>query len=183
MVLRNNNDIWSYLDNATMWHIGINYMMILYDGFYMMMRCHKNTVILRSTTGFYERPVIEVAYGKTMIHSTEAVWEMLAWEEWLGVGMMHHPCLTYSDQHQCEFSIYIFFRFQEYKNLYVLYFQIYMYYKRTLVDSYVVLARWGSENVFNRPWVLKREIKPQTILSFILYVSFENNTLPLHYIY
>ena len=28
-------------------------------------------------------PVIEVAYGETMIHSTEVVWEMLAREEWL----------------------------------------------------------------------------------------------------
>ena len=28
--------------------------------------------------------VIEVAYGETMIHSTEAVWEILAREEWLG---------------------------------------------------------------------------------------------------
>ena len=38
-----------------------------------MMRCHEDTVMLRSTTGSYERPVIEVAYGETMIHSTEAV--------------------------------------------------------------------------------------------------------------
>ena len=27
--------------------------------------------------------MIEVAYGETMIHSTKAVWEMLAREEWL----------------------------------------------------------------------------------------------------
>ena len=33
---------------------------------------------LRSTTSSYERPVIEVAYGETLIHSTEAVWEILA---------------------------------------------------------------------------------------------------------
>ena len=49
-----------------------------------MMRCHEDTVMLRSTTGSYGRPVIEVAYGETMIHSTEAVWEILAREEWLG---------------------------------------------------------------------------------------------------
>ena len=28
------------------------------------MRCHKDTVMLRSTTGPYGRPVLEVAYGE-----------------------------------------------------------------------------------------------------------------------
>ena len=41
-------------------------------------------VMLRSTTGFYRRPVIEVAYGETIFHSTEALWEMIVREEWLG---------------------------------------------------------------------------------------------------
>ena len=39
--------------------------------------------MLRSTTGSYGRPVIEVTYGKTLFYSTEAVWEMIAREEWL----------------------------------------------------------------------------------------------------
>ena len=39
---------------------------------------------LHSTTGSYGRPVIKVVYGETLIHSTEAVWEILAREEWLG---------------------------------------------------------------------------------------------------
>ena len=38
---------------------------------------------LRSTTGSYGRPMIEVAYGEILSHSTEAVWEMVAREEWL----------------------------------------------------------------------------------------------------
>ena len=38
-----------------------------------MMRCYKDTVMLRSTPGTYERPMLEVAYEKNMIHSTEAV--------------------------------------------------------------------------------------------------------------
>ena len=41
-------------------------------------------VILRSTTGPYRRPMIEVAYGKILFRSTKAVWEVIAWEEWLG---------------------------------------------------------------------------------------------------
>ena len=40
--------------------------------------------MLRSTTGSYGRPVIEVAYGETLFHFTEAVWEMKAREKWLG---------------------------------------------------------------------------------------------------
>ena len=39
--------------------------------------------MLRSTTGPYGRLVIEVAYGETLFHSTEVVWEMKAREEWL----------------------------------------------------------------------------------------------------
>ena len=38
---------------------------------------------LRSTTGSYGRLVIEIAYRETLIHSTEAVWEILAQKKWL----------------------------------------------------------------------------------------------------
>ena len=37
-------------------------------------------------------------------------------------------------------------------------FKIYMYYKRTLVDSDLVLARWDSDDAFNCPWVLKENL-------------------------
>ena len=37
------------------------------------MRCHKDTVMLYSTIGSYGRLALEVEYGETMIHSTEAV--------------------------------------------------------------------------------------------------------------
>ena len=48
------------------------------------MRGHVDLVMLRSITGSYERPVIEVAYGEILFHSTEAVWELVSREEWLG---------------------------------------------------------------------------------------------------
>ena len=48
------------------------------------MRCHEDTVMLRSTTGSYRRPMIEVAYGEILFHFTEAVGEMIARKEWLG---------------------------------------------------------------------------------------------------
>ena len=57
------------------------YTCILYDDF---IKCHEDTVILRSTTGSYGRLVIEVVYGEILFHSTEVVWELIAQEEWLG---------------------------------------------------------------------------------------------------
>ena len=41
-------------------------------------------VILRSTMGPYGRLMTEVAYGRCYFNSTEAVWELIAQEEWLG---------------------------------------------------------------------------------------------------
>ena len=46
------------------------YTCILYDDF---MKCHEDTVMLRSTMGPYGQPVIEVAYGEILFHSTEAI--------------------------------------------------------------------------------------------------------------
>ena len=70
-------------DDGTRWLCIFTYISILHDDF---MRCHEDTVMLRSTTGPYRRPVIEVAYGKVILsyfHSTEAIWEMITREEWL----------------------------------------------------------------------------------------------------
>ena len=57
------------------------YMYILHND---LIRGHVDLVMLRSIMGFYGRPVIEVAYGEILFHSTEAVWELVAWKEWLG---------------------------------------------------------------------------------------------------
>ena len=54
---------------------------------------HVDLVMLRSTTGFYGRPVIEIAYGETLFHSIKAVWEMKAQEEWLGCRHDASPML------------------------------------------------------------------------------------------
>ena len=58
-------------DNATGWlRILIIYICILHN---KLMRGHEDLVMLRSITGSYGRPVIEVAYGEILFHSTEAV--------------------------------------------------------------------------------------------------------------
>ena len=53
-------------DNATRWlRILIYiYICILHN---VLMRGHVDLVMLRSTTGFYGRPVLEVTYGKMML--------------------------------------------------------------------------------------------------------------------
>ena len=92
--------------------------------------------------------------GRFYFHSTEAVWEMLAREEWLGcrhvVAHVGHTRVNTSVG-----SMYIL----KYKNLYILCFQIYtciQYNTKTLVVSDLVLAQRGSENVFDRPLVLEK---------------------------
>ena len=63
--------------------------------------------------------------GRLYFHSTEAVWEMLAREEWLGcryvVAHVGHIRINTS----VGSTYIIFLIFLKYKNLYVLCFQIY----------------------------------------------------------
>ena len=79
-------------------------------------------MILRSTTGPYGQPMIEVAYGELYFHSTETVWEMVVREEWLGcrhaVAHVGHTWVNTSVG-----STYLIFGFSIYKDLYVLCFQ------------------------------------------------------------
>ena len=108
---------------------------------------------LRSTTGSYGRPVIEVAYGETLIYSTKVVWVILAREEWLGCRHDASPILHIPGS-TSVWAQYILFFWVFFKDI-----KTYMYYvfktiriiKGTLVVSDLVLARWGLENVFNCP--------------------------------
>ena len=132
-----------------------------YDtGFHMM-------VMLRSITGPYGRSVIEVAYGEMILSlhrgcmgddSLGRVVGILAW------------CITHVWHTRINTSVgsvyILLFGFSRYKNLYVIYFQIYTYYKRILVVSDLVLARWGSENVFRPPKSFKRDLNHGRIYMF-----------------
>ena len=75
---------------------------------------------LHSTTGSYGRPVIELTYGETLIHSTEAVWEILAREEWLGCRHDTSPMVDIPESTLVWAPYMIFFGFYDIK--------IYMYY-------------------------------------------------------
>ena len=83
---------------------------------YMMMRCHENTMMLRSTMGPYWRTCVEIAYGKTMIHSTETVLRDISLGRVVGMSPWCITAwLTYLSQHQCGLHIYIFW-FSTYQN-------------------------------------------------------------------
>ena len=87
--------LWMILgnfDNATTWSLYVQFydntcIMSLYDDikwFICWWDITRTRWWLRSTADFYGRLVLDVAYGKMIIHSTEVVWEILAREEWLG---------------------------------------------------------------------------------------------------
>ena len=153
-------------------HVYIWYDYVM--GFHLMM-------MLRSTTGPYGRLVIEVAYGE-MIFSLhrgcigdDSSGRVVGMSAWCIVHVWHTQVNTSVG------SVYIFSGFSRYKNLYVLCFQIYTYYKITLVGSDLVLARWGSENVFNQrmfstahEFFFKIEIESQTFfMTYIVYEFYE----------
>ena len=94
------------------------------------MRCHEDTVMLHSTTGSYGQPVIEVAYGETMIHFIEAVCDILAREKWLGCHHDASPMFDILGSTPVWAPYMIFFYFHDIK-IYMYYvFKIYKYYKK-----------------------------------------------------
>ena len=103
--------IWYGFDDATTWYIGIYYMMILYDD-EMSWGYGDSYIVLRAPM---DRLVIEAAYGEIMIHSTEAVWEMLAQEEWLGCRHDASPMFDMSESALVWAPYMIFFRFHDIK--------------------------------------------------------------------
>ena len=82
-----------------------------------LMRGHVDLVMLRSTTGSYGRPVIEVAYGEILFHSTEAVWELIAREEWLRCRHDTTPMFDIPGSTLVWAQYVLFYGFQRYKNL------------------------------------------------------------------
>ena len=144
--------IWSW------WRHYVAYWYKLYDDFYMMMRCHEDTVMLRSTTGFYGWTCIEVAYQEIMIHSTATVLGDVSSRIVVGVSSWYITHGRHTWVNTSVGTVYDIFWFSLYK--------IYMYYvfksiciiKGTLVVSDFNLARRCSEKVCNRSWVLKKRL-------------------------
>ena len=160
-------------DNATRWLcILILYICILHND---LMRGHEDLVMLHSITGSYGWPVIEVAYGEILFHSTEVVWELIAREEWLGYRHDTSPMFDIPGSIPV-WAQYILFSSFYYIKIYIHIMFLkknYIYYKRPLVVFDLILARYGSENIFDHPWALKREFKNHRRFYEYLYILYD----------
>ena len=142
-------------DEATWWLCSIIYIyMCLHDHDYVMNFYYM--VILRSTTGSYGRPITKVAYGEMLLLLHRSCMGVDSSKRMVGVSTWCRSCWIYPGQHQCGFNVHGFLDFQiiNIKYTHMVFKYIYSI-KKTLVVSNLILARRGSENVFDRPLVFK----------------------------
>ena len=71
--------------------------------------------------------MIEVAYGETLFHSIEAVWERIAREEWLGYRHDASPMFDIPGSTLVWAQYILFFGFPNIKTYIYYVFKIYMY--------------------------------------------------------
>ena len=71
--------------------------------------CHM--VMLRSTTGPYGRPMIEVAYGEISSSLYRGCMGDDSSGRVVGVSTCCRPCWTHPGQHQCGLNVYYFWVF------------------------------------------------------------------------
>ena len=113
---------------------------------------------LRSTTSSYRRLVLEVAYGETIIHSTETVWEILTRKEWLGCRHDTSPMVDILGSTLVWTQYMVFFDFTNIKVYMYYVLKIYSIMKEILVVSNVVLLDnvqrtfSTAHDVFNLKW-------------------------------
>ena len=88
-------------------------------------------VILRSTTGPYGRPMIEVAYGEFYFSLYRGCMGGDSSGRVVEVSTCCRPCWTYPGQHQCGLNLYYFFDFHTIKFTCIMVFKIYIYKKKT----------------------------------------------------
>ena len=106
---------------------------------------------LCSIMGSYGWSVVKIVYGETIIHSTEAVWEILAREEWLGYRHDASPMFDILRSTSMWAQYIIFYDFSQYK--------IYMYYvlkficiiKKNIGGLWRCLGLTTFKECFDRP--------------------------------
>ena len=107
-----------------------------------LMRGHMDLVMLRGSTGSYGRPVIEVAYGEILFHFTEAIWELIAREEWLGCQHDASPMFDIPGLTPVWAQYILFSGFHDIKLICIMFLKsIYIYNIGTLVVSDLILTR------------------------------------------
>ena len=90
---------------------------------------HRSSIGAYNTTGSFGQSMVETAYGEIMIHSIEAIWEILAREEWLRCRHDASPMLDIPGSTPMWAPHMIFSSFLDIKSIYYS-LKIYMYYKR-----------------------------------------------------
>ena len=91
--------IYEFNDKATWWPYSIIHTYVftwswLRHGFLFIFM-----VILRSTTGPYGRPMIEVAYGEMLLSLHRGCMGVDSSRRVVGMSTWCHPCWTYQGQH------------------------------------------------------------------------------------
>ena len=135
---------------------------------------------LRSITGPYGRPELEAAYGETAISLHRGCLRDISSRRVVGVSTW---CITHGRHTRVNTSVgtvYVFW-FSNKKSICIMFSKIYIYYERTLVVPDVVLARWRSGNVFDRPWCFFYRNGKSIDLS-LLFPSYWNRFTYLFYI-
>ena len=103
-------------DEATRW-LCVWYTHIYND--FTMMRCNEDMVMLRSTTGPYGRPVIEVAYGEMILSLHRGCMGDDSSGKVVGVSTWCIAHIWHTRINTSVSSMYIIFWFLRYKNLYI----------------------------------------------------------------
>ena len=139
---------------------------------------------LRSITGSYGRPEIDVAYGETDIAFHRGCLGDVSSGRVVGVSTW---CITHGRHTRVNISVgtvYLFLTFNT-NSIRIMFWKSICIMKKTLVVFDVVLSRRWSGNVFDRPWCFllrngnpqiyhycffKTEIEPHTCFTFCLHV-------------
>ena len=137
----------------------------IYIYLFMMSRWYEKMVLqwwLRSTTGSYGRTYVEATYREIMIHSTMAIFRDVSSRRMVGVLPWYITHSRHTRVNTSVGTVYDIFWFSWYKNLYVLCFQIYMYYKRNTGGLWLRPNPTMFREGFWSPMHFKEKINPQT---------------------
>ena len=106
---------------------------------------------LRSTTGPYGWLELEATYGETAMSLHRGCLGDVSSKRMVGVSTWYITHGRHTRVNTSVGTVYVFW-FSNIKFICIMFSKIYIYYERTLVVPDVVLARWRSRNVFDRPW-------------------------------
>ena len=124
----------------------------------MLMGYHEDTVMVRSTTDSYGRSLLEAVYEERIIHSTEAIWQILARKEWLGCWHDTSPMVDILGSTLVWTQYMLFFDFKIWKVLCIMFWKFIVLWKK---QWWFLTLSWPDDvqrtfstthDVFNLKW-------------------------------